>query len=92
MEISEDLEQEESLFSQEDELSMISEEDTSIHSANVSNGEDTECEKCSTPSTVFCEQCVCFYCDQCSTLRHKHPKRHGHDIKAINQNRNNNCK
>lgn len=68
MEIFEDLEQEESLFSQEDEFSMNSEEDTLIHGANVSNNEDTECENCSAPSNVFCEQCACLYCDQCSAL------------------------
>ena len=62
----------------------ISEGDTSIHGANVSSDEDTECENCSAPSTVFYEQCASFYCDQCSALRHKHPKRCGHDIKATN--------
>ena len=55
----------------------ISEEDTSVYGADVSSDEDTTCENCSAPSTVFCEQCV-------SPLRHKHPKRCGHDIKATN--------
>ena len=79
MEIGEDFQQEESFLSQELDVSMNSEEGDS-HGPNT---RDTECENCSTPATVFCEQCVSSYCDQCSTLRHKHPKRHGHDITAI---------
>ena len=50
IEISDDIEREDLIYSQEDE---VSKEDTSIHGLTFCNSENTECENCNALSTVF---------------------------------------